>query len=356
MLIVVIVFVLSTLGIYMMRGSGGGNGGESPRDEAVASINGEKIMMSDIETGVRNMAQQNRSTELTAENIVKMRKSVLDNMAIYEELKKETASRGINVEESEIDEALKRIEDQFPTKEAFRQYMDNNRIRMDDLREEIKLRLAQQKLLEQVTQNVVVSEEEAKEFYDKTSEFFFTQPAGFEVTYARFDSVEAAESAKKRLLDGENWDDVMESYKEGVLDWVQLEAPVFVSEKELEVGELQQFADLEMNEIGGPVEFGEGNVLLFVKRKKLEARTFSFDEISGDVVQILKNEKIQQNEQEFFTELLERANVKILDEGYFTVPENTASGDEGAASPDSPDERVDETVLEEGLEKGDTVN
>ncbi|MGC9371990.1 MAG: SurA N-terminal domain-containing protein [Thermovirgaceae bacterium] len=353
MLIVAIVFVLSTLGIYMMRGSGGGNSGQSPRDEAVASIDGKKVMMSDIETGVRNMAQQNSSTELTADNIVKMRKSVLDNMAVYEELKKETASRGIKVEKSEIDEALKRIEDQFPTKEAFQQYMDNNRIRMDDLREEIELRLAQQKLLEQVTQEVVVSEEEAREFYDQTSEFFFTQPAGFEVTYARFDAVEAAESAKDRLLNGDNWDEVMESNEESVLDWVALDNPAFVSEKELEAGELKQFADLEMNEIGGPAEFGEGNVLIFAKRKKIESRTFPYEEISGDVVQILKSEKTQQNEQEFFTELRERADVKILDEEYFTVPENTVSGDEGRASPD---ETADETVGEETREEDGTAD
>ncbi len=331
MLIVAIVFVLSTLGIYMMRGSGGGNNGERTRDEAVASIDGKKVMMSDIEMGVRNMAQEDRSTELTAEDIVKMRKSVLDNMVIYEELKKETASRGIEVEKSEIDEAVKRIEDQFPTKEAFQEYMDNNRIRLDDLREEIELRLAQQKLLEQVTQDVAVSDEEAKEFYDQNSDFFFTQPAGYEVTYARFDSLEAAESAKERLIDGENWDEVMESYEDELLDRVTLNEPAFVSDKELEAGELQQFSDLEMDEIGGPVEFDDGNVVILVKRAKTEARTLPYEEISGDVVQILKSERIQQNEEEFFAELLERADVKLLNEEYFTVPENPASLDEGAA-------------------------
>ncbi|MGC9489780.1 MAG: SurA N-terminal domain-containing protein [Thermovirgaceae bacterium] len=353
MLIVAIVFVLSTLGIYMMRGSGGGNGGESPRDKAVASIDGKKVMQSDIERGVRNMAQQNSYTKLNEENIVKMRKSVLDNMAVYEELKKETASRGIKVEKSEIDEAVKRIEEQFPTKEAFQQYMDNNRIRMKDLREEIELRLAQQKLLEQVTQDVVVSEEEAKEFYDQTSEFFFTQPAGYEVTYALFDSAEVAEFAKERLQGGENWDEVMESIEEeGVLDWVALEDPAFVSEQEFEVGELRQFTDLEMNEIGGPAEFGEGNVLIFAKRKKLESRTVPFEEISGDIVKILKSEKIQQNEQEFFKELRERADVKIHDEGYFPVLENTLSGDEGAALPE---ERADEAVSEKDVEEDGKV-
>ncbi len=185
-----------------------------------------------------------------------------------------------------------------------------------------------------MTQDVVVSEEEAKDFYDQTSEFFFTQPAGFKVTYARFDSVGAAKAAKERLLNGENWDEVMKSFEEGVLDWVALEDPAFVSEQELEEGQLKQFADLEMNEIGGPAEFGEGNVLIFVKRKKMEAKTFPYEEISGDVMQILKSEKIQKNEEKFFAELRERADVKIHDEEYFTIPENTVSGDEGTASPD----------------------
>jgi hypothetical protein len=369
MLIVVIVFVLSTLGIYLMRGSGGGTGGERQGDEAVATIDGKKVMMSDVEMGVRNLAQQNSSMELTAENIAGMRKSVLDNMAIYEELKREAESRGIEVEESEIDEAVKRIENQFPTKEAFQQYMDNNGIRMKDLREEIGLRLAQQKLLDQETQDVSVTKEEALDFYEQTKDYFFTQPAGYEVTYARFPSMESAESAKGRLLDGENWDTVMKSYEEEILDWVPLEEPAFVAEKELETGDLQQFAALETGEIGGPAQFGEGNVLIFVKREKVEARTLSYEEISSDVVQIMKSEKIQQNEQEFFTRLLERANVEILDEEYFSVPETPASEDaEGPSSGQTTDEEVfeeeviDQQVLEEedleesGVEEGGNTN
>ncbi len=369
MLIVVIVFVLSTLGIYLMRGSGGGTGGERQGDEAVATIDGKKVMMSEVEIGVRNLAQQNSSMELTAENIAGMRKSVLDNMAIYEELKREAESRGIEVEESEIDEAVKRIENQFPTKEAFQQYMDNNGIRMKDLREEIGLRLAQQKLLDQETQDVSVTKEEALDFYEQTKDYFFTQPAGYEVTYARFPSMESAESAKVRLLNGENWDTVMKSYEEEILDWVPLEEPAFVAEKELETGDLQQFAALETGEIGGPAQFGEGNVLIFVKREKVEARTLSYEEISSDVVQIMKSEKIQQNEQEFFTRLLERAKVEILDEEYFSVPETPASEDaEGPSSGQTTDEEVfeeevidqqvpgEEDLEESGVEEGGNTN
>lgn len=358
MLIVAIVFVLSTLGIYLMRGSGGGTGGERQGDKAVATIDGKKVMMSDVEMGVRNLAQQNSSTELTSENIAGMRKSVLDNMAIYEELKKEAETRGIEVEESEINEAVKRIEDQFPTKEAFQQYMDDNGIRLKDLREEIGLRLAQQKLLDQKTQDVSVTEDEALDFYEQTKDFYFTQPAGYEVTYARFPSMESAESAKGRLLNGENWDGVMKSYEEEILDWVPSEEPAFVAEKELETGDLKQFAALEPGEIGGPAQFGEGNVLIFVKLDKVEARTLSYEEISSDVVQIMKSEKIQQNEQEFFAQLRERANVEILNEEYFSVPETPASEDAGGpSSGQTTDEEVfeeeviDQQALEEDLEE-----
>lgn len=336
MIIVAIVFVLSTLGIYMMRGSGGGGtGGEVQGDYAVASIDGKKVMRSDIDMGVRNLAQQNNASDVTYEDVVRMRKSVLDNMAIYEELKKETAARGIEVEEAEVDEAVRRIEDQFPTKEAFQQYMQNNQIQMKDLREEIGLRLAQQKLLDQVIREVEISEDEVRGFYDETKEFFFTQPAGYEVTYGRFASMDVAESAMERITGGENWNDVMDGIEEGLLDWIRLDEPVFVAARELETGELQEFSNLEMDEVGGPVEFGEGNVIVLAKRARIDQQTLSFDEVSGDVIQILESEKIQQNEQDFFADLLERADVKVLNEEYFTVPESPESVDQDGGTVDA---------------------
>ena len=338
MLIIVIVFVLSTVGVYLMRGNGGGQS-DRQGDYAVATIDGKKVMRSNIDIGVRNMAEQSRSMDLTQKTIVQMRKSVLENMAIYEELKKETVARGITVEESEVDEAVKRIEDQFPTKEAFQQYMENNKIRMKDLREEIGLRLAQQKLIDQVTQDATVSDEEAMEFYEQTKDFFFSQPAGYEVTYGRFASLEAAQNAKERIFAGESWDEVLESYsEEDLLEWTPLDDPVFLAEWELQTEELKDFAELETGEIGGPVEFGEGNVIILAKRSKVEARTFSFEDVSGDVVRILEREKVQQNESEFFDELLKRAEIKILDEEYFAIPESPVSGDEDAQSAGSGDQ------------------
>ena len=338
MLIIVIVFVLSTVGVYLMRGNGGGQS-DRQGDYAVATIDGKKVMRSNIDIGVRNVAEQSNSMDLTQKTIVQMRKSVLENMAIYEELKKETVARGITVEESEVDEAVKRIEDQFPTKEAFQQYMENNKIRMKDLREEIGLRLAQQKLIDQVTQDATVSDEEAMEFYEQTKDFFFSHPAGYEVTYGRFASLEAAQNAKERIFAGESWDEVLESYsEEDLLEWTPLDDPVFLAEWELQTEELKDFAELETGEIGGPVEFGKGNVIILAKRSKVEARTFSFEDVSGDVVRILEREKVQQNESEFFDELLKRAEIKILDEEYFAIPESPVSGDEDAQSAGSGDQ------------------
>ena len=57
---IVVIFVLS---IFLMYGPGGGGKGDGSRDYAVAEVDGKKIMRSQIEAGMAQMAEQSQATE-----------------------------------------------------------------------------------------------------------------------------------------------------------------------------------------------------------------------------------------------------------------------------------------------------
>lgn len=331
MIIVVIVFVVSIFGMYISRGSRSSDQGPEG-DFPVASIGGEKIMASQIVTGVRNLAEQSEQSDLSSESIIQMRKNVLNNMAMQSMLQKEAAKQKIKVPESEIDMAVKRIENQFPTKEAFQQYMENRGIKMKELRAQISMQLAQRMVLDANAGEVEVTDEEAKEFYGQTKDLFFRQPAGFNVMFARFSSQEAADEARKALLEGTAWDEVLKNYEDKTIDFTLSAEPAFVTAREFTEGSLKPLNDTPMGEISNSLALSDTDVVVLIKEKKLNERVMPFEEVSADVHSMIADQKKQVKQNEYLEALLAQANIQILDQGFFEVQ----AGTEGAVSEDKP--------------------
>lgn len=319
MIVVVIVFVISLFAMYNIgsgKPSGQGNEGDFP----VASIGGEKIMASQIVIGVRNYAEQAGQSDLSPESIAGMRKNVLNSIAMQHILQKEAAKRKIKAPESEIDVAIKRIENQFPTKEAFQQYMDNRDIRMKDLREQIGMQLAQRMVLEAAAGEVEVTDEEARDFYRKTKEQFFRQPAGFNVMFARFTSMDVAEEARKALLEGAPWDEVVKKHEDRTIDFTLSSEPAFVTAREFTEGSLKPLDGAPIGKVSDALALSETDVVVLIKEKKLSERIIPFEEAVDDIKAMITDQKKQVKQNEYLEELMGQANIQILQQDFFEVP------------------------------------
>ena len=325
MIVVVIVFVASIFAMYITRGSRpvGPDGAEG--DFPVASIGGEKVMASHIVTGVRNYVQQTGQSDLSVESIVSMRKQVLNSIAMQHMLQLEAKRQKIEVPKGEIDAAVKRIEGQFPTKEAFQQYMTNSGIKMKDLEEQIHLQIAQRMVLDASAGEVDVTDEEALEFYEETKELFFRQPEGYSVMFARFKSLEEAEAVKQALDGGKNWDEAMEGYTENAIDFTISGQPAFVTLHDLEEGLLKPIADTPIGKVSEPFSVEENDVAIVIKQEKVEERIASFDEANADIRNMIAQQKRQGKQNEYLEGLLQKANIQILVPEFFEVPPQEAA-------------------------------
>lgn len=326
MLVVVVVFVLSLFTMYISRG------GQSPRqaqegDFPVASINGEKVMASQIVLAVQNYAEQSGQTDISPEAIAEMRKNVLNSFAMQNMLQQEATKRNIKVPESEIDMSVKRIENQFPTREAFQQYIDSRGIRIKDLRDQISMQLAQRMVLDDAASDVEVTSEEALEFYEQTRELFFRQPEGYNVMFARFTSLEAAEEARKELADGTPWDEMVKKYEEKTNDFTSSGDPAFVTAAEFSEGSLKEIGDTPIGVVSDPLPLSGTDVVVLIKEEKLAERVIPFEEASADVTSMIADQKKQAKQNEFLESLLPRADIRILDEEFFAVPAGPAEED-----------------------------
>ncbi|MDD4160310.1 MAG: SurA N-terminal domain-containing protein [Synergistaceae bacterium] len=316
MIAVIALFVVSCFAGYgLYSRSGRGSGGQ--RDYAVAEVNGKDIMRSDIEKGTTQLAEQMGSArEITSADIPFMRKAVLDSTAIEAELEKEIKNRKIEVTDEEIDEAYTNIMDSYPTREEFKAYIERSGVTEAQLKSDIKKQISQKKIVDAIAAEIKVSDDEARKFYNSARTLLYKEPAGFKINMATFKSNEAAKAAKKALDSGEGWDKVIELHKADIMSSTPYNKPVLIGEERM-INSLAALKDLPLNTISPVTPVTDTTSYIAIKRSKEAEKQLSYNEVSADVVSLIRNQKAQGKQQQFYKELLSRAKIKILDPEIF---------------------------------------
>jgi len=292
---------------------------EIARDYAVAEVDGKKIMRSEIEAGMARMAEKSQVTEINSEDLPLLRESVLDSIVVESALKKEAAEKNIKVSDEEVQKVVTQIESQFPTKEAFMQYMEQTGVNEKKLKEDISGRLAQQKVLENLAGSVFVSDDEVRKFYDSTKGRFFRRPTGYKVNFASFATREQAQKARGQIVADGDWDKVLEAMSGDVRNSTPYAKPTFIAEKELK-GEMKILPQLPVGKVSPPVSVTSEDIVLVLKREKSPERVLSLAEVKGEIQKMLASQKEREIQQKFLQELKAKTSLNILDPIFFEVP------------------------------------
>ena len=319
MIAVIVLFVVSIFAGYGLY-SRSGQGGDGQRDYAVAEVDGKDVMRSDIEKGTMQLAEQLGSErEITSADIPFMRKAILDSTAIEAELEKEIKNRKIEVTQDEIEENYTSIMDSYPTREEFKAFLERSGITEAQVKSDIKKQISQRKVLDALSAEIDVPAEDARKFYDSAKTFLYKQPAGFKVNIATFRSNEAAKLAQKSIEGGEGWDKVMEQHKADIMTSTPYDKPVLITEQMM-VDSLAALKDLPLNKVSPVMPVTSSDSYVAVKRSKEAEKQLSYNEVSADLVAMIRSQKAQEKQQEFYEELLSRAKIKILDPEIFPAP------------------------------------
>ncbi|PYZ94469.1 hypothetical protein CR194_02750 [Salipaludibacillus keqinensis] len=157
---------------------------ESDPDETIATVNGEEIVMADMQAQMAQFEQMiaqsggEMEDEETAEILMQMQQQVLDNLINQEVLTQKADELDINVDEEEIEEAvdaeLEQIKAQFEDEEQLEEILEAENTSMEEIEEDIReFYTESMKIEELLTLNHVdedelsVSEEEVRERYDQ---------------------------------------------------------------------------------------------------------------------------------------------------------------------------------------------
>ena len=335
MIAIVVLFVLSVFGMYGFDGARRGRpqAGEGG-DYVVAEIDGKPVMRSALDQSVRNYVERMNVREIKPEDIPHIYQATLESLVINHRLALEAEQSGLKATDAELDAAVREVSEQFPTREAFMQYLDQTGVKMAAFRDNLATQIVQQKMVERASAGVAVTDEETLDFYEKTKALFFHSPAGYRMDYARLKNEAAAVGIVEAVEAGTEWKAVWESVvSDDIIERTPETGPVFVAESNFKE-QLAVFADLEIGKIGGPALITSDDYFIGVKREKVEETTVPFDEVSGVVKALLTEEKRREAQSTFFRELRGKASVVIHDFDLFPKPEAPKTPSVEGASPD----------------------
>ncbi|MFP4202363.1 MAG: SurA N-terminal domain-containing protein [Candidatus Acetothermia bacterium] len=172
------ILILSSFAVAAQESS------EGAGDSEVATVNGESITQEELTQAtqtqqiIMSLSQQYRTfaqflmTSEAGENFLEeYRKNVLDQLIDQTLAEQKVEEMGITVSEddvqSEIDSIIEENE-QFESEEDLDSYLqENQKSSLDDFRSRIKESLRTEKLREEVTGEIDVTEEEVEEFYEQ---------------------------------------------------------------------------------------------------------------------------------------------------------------------------------------------
>ena len=290
--------------------------------DRVAVVNGVNIASKDFNQALNYYLQMvaQRGQQIPESQMPEIKNAILENLIITELLFQESKQKGIQVNAEDVTKQLQSIKQQVPSEAEFKKLLGENQITESDLRLQIERDMAIQQLINnEVSQKVMISDEESKTYYD-THPQSFVQPEQVRASHILIkvdaDATEAqkTEARKKitaiqqKLKKGEDFASLAENYSEDTTSKKGGDLGYFGRGQMVEPFEEAAFS-LKPNEISDIVETQYGYHLIKVVDKKPEAK-LTYAEVKDRLDQYLKQQKLQSAEKLYIDNLRKNAAVE----------------------------------------------
>jgi peptidyl-prolyl cis-trans isomerase C len=272
--------------------------------DVVAKVNGLEIKKSELMTQAAIVRAQirragGRDPGANAELFKRILNGLIGEALIYDDAKK----KGLVATEAEVDQKLAGFKSGFEDETKFEESLKVQGITLEQVRSQLRQSLSIEKALRaEMAQGAKISEAEMRAFYDQNPNAFTGQPqvkvrlvrANIEApadALARERARQKAESARRRLLEGANFGEVVKQYSDDPLTKDKGgELPPFT----LGTGPVDvAIGKLNPTQISPVIEFSGGFQVVELM-EKLPARKITFEEAKPRIEGILEQGKLQE--------------------------------------------------------------
>jgi len=295
---------------------------EKNAEGKVATVNGIDISRKDYNREVKLYSDRMaRSGQPLNEQQTKViGDQILDRMIETELLYQESRKQGVQIESTAVDAQFSEIKQRFASEEEFSKAVDQMEMTEAGIRAQIEKGLAINELVKiRVADNIQITEEESRSFYDTHPELF-KQPEQVKASHILI-KVEPDADAVKKTAAGEKIEKIQARLKKGE-DFAALARENSEGPSASKGGDLgyfkrgsmvKPFEDaafaLEINQVSEVVETVFGYHLIKVFDKKPE-QTLTYAEVKGDLQEHLKQQRLKLEVDTYLDSLKEKATIK----------------------------------------------
>jgi peptidyl-prolyl cis-trans isomerase C len=287
----------------------------------IARVNGEDVKKEEFDRIIHTM-EARAGQPIPPDRRDEILRGAIDQLVVYTLLSQESRSRGIKIEDAEIEAKMAQLKGQFPTQDAFDKALKDRGMTMDSLRKDARVDLSVTKLIDAETAALPgPSDLEAKDFYEKNPERF-KQEESVRASHILIRVDEKADPAAKKKARAEI-DSVLKQVKAGG-DFAKLAQQHSQDGSAAQGGDLNYFAkgamvaefdkvafELKPGQISDVVttQFGY-HIIKVIDRKP--GRTVPFEESSPQIKQFLAEQKKQQHQEAFIEGLKKKSKIEVL--------------------------------------------
>jgi peptidyl-prolyl cis-trans isomerase C len=288
--------------------------------EVVARVNGETIGKAEFENAVRSL-EGRAGRAVPADQRDRVYRGILDQLIGYRLLIQETKARKVAIFDADVDARLAQIRKQFPSDEAFKQTLAQQKMSEAQLREDARNDMLVSKMLD-VEIQIAVQPQDVTAFYQqnpdkfqqgervRASHILIRLPEKTDEKIKGEARTKAAE-VLKQVKSGQDFAALAKQHSQdpgsapngGDLGYFQ---------QGQMVGAFERVAfDLKPGEVSDLVETPFGFHIIKVADKQA-ARTVPIDEVRPQIEEFLRNQQREQKTQSFVEALKTKGKVEIL--------------------------------------------
>jgi len=275
-------------------------------EQKVAVVNGTVINQPEFDNEMNRVLERLQRTGRFPNDLERsqIKKQVLENLIARELLYQESQTKGIKVDQKEIEAQVTALKGRFPSEVEFKNALSTMNLTEADLRFQFERDLAIRKLLDdQIGDKVAVSEKESKAYYDNNLESF-KKPEQVRASHILIKVDPEAEEAKKaeartkieslqaKLKKGEDFGALAKEYSEGPSGPKGGDLGFFGRGQMVKPFEEAAFS-MKPGQVSGMVETRFGYHLIMVAERTPES-TLSYEEVKDRLEQYLKQQKVQE--------------------------------------------------------------
>ncbi len=296
-------------------------------DPVAATVNGVVISRADFDSTLK-LAQQ-QFAAIAAERgdapaSVNVEKEVIERLIAIELMLQDAKKRGITAHKVAVDGEIAGFRNSFKTEQEFTDYLKENNLTVDIIKEQISkeniLQQLQAVLLQEMKAKIQVTEKDSKAFYDANKEKF-NHPDQVKASHILIKVVEGADEAtdkkalaaiediRKKAIAGEDFSELAKKYSQGSSN-VKGGDLGFFAKGQMQTTLEEAAFTLPINEISQPVKSDYGYHIVKVIEKR-PAGTIPFTEVADRISSYLSQKQLDQAQKLYMDDMRNSAKVEI---------------------------------------------